>query len=328
MKFGLFLNTYYEDESEFEVTDLIEQANVAEAVGFDTISIGERHVHADGVVEPLTALAAIAARTTEVDLATMAALPGIHHPIHLAEKVATIDRLAGGRMRFGTALGYRERELAPFDLDLADRVPAFLEALAVIKRLWSEPTVTHDGSRWQFENVCVQPGPIGEMPVWIGAHADIAIKRAAYRGDGWIASGSSDTSDLERQIGVYEDALAEFGKERSEHTVVLMRDCFVGPDRDAAFESIRPYVRRLYDLYERWGQTYLDEMDGELTDEKLAEKFVLGSPEACIDRLRTYEELGVDQVVVRVQFPGQPQDTTLQCLERVGNEIIPAFTTQ
>ena len=326
MKFGVFLNQYYTPEGEFEVTDLYEQAELMEDVGFDLASIGERHVHAEGTAEPLTTLAGLAARTERLELATLALLPALYNPIRLAEQLAMIDRLSDGRMVFGAAIGYRERELEPFGVSMDERVPKFIESLSVIKRLLTQESVTHDGDAWSFDDVFVSPRPAGDLPVWIGGHADIAIKRAAYRGDAWIASASSTTEDLERQIGVYEDALDEFGMDRSENQVVLMRDCYVDEDLETARDRIEPYLLKLYQMYARWGQTYMDEHEVEVDYDELEEKFVLGSPPDCIEQLRTYEDLGVDQIYLRCQFPGQPHDVTLETLERFGEEVLPEFS--
>ena len=323
MKFGVFLNQYYTPDGEFELSHLFEQAELLEQHGFDGAALGERHVHREGFVEPVTTLAALAARTETLDLASMAMLPALYNPITLAEQVATIDQLSGGRMHFGAAIGYRERELEPFGVDMDERSKAFIESLHVLKRLWSEESVTHDGEHWSFDDVFVSPRPSNELPVWIGGHADIAIKRAAYRGNGWIASASSTTEDLEHQIGVYEDSLEEFDEDRDDHDVILMRDCFVADSVADARDTIEPYLLQMYEWYARWGQTYMDEHEVEVDYDELAEKFVLGTPEECLEKLRTYEELGVDHVVFRVQFPGQPQETTLECLERIGEEIIP-----
>ena len=324
MKFGVFLNQYYTEDSEFGVGNLYEQVELMEDVGFDSATLGERHIHEEGFVEPITALAAIAARTERLELGTAAMLPALYNPLHLAEQVAMIDEISGGRAAFGAALGYRERELAPFDVEMDERVGKFLESITLLKRLWSESSVTHDGDYWSFDDVFLSPRP-DEVPVWIGGHADIAIKRAAYRGDAWIASASSTTSDLEEQIGVYEDALDEFGMSREENDVILMRDCYVADSVDAAREAIEPYLLNLYRLYARWGQTYMDENEVEVDYDELDEKFVIGTPEDCIEQLRTYEDLGVDHVLIRCQFPGQPQESAMTCLERFGEEVIPVF---
>jgi alkanesulfonate monooxygenase SsuD/methylene tetrahydromethanopterin reductase-like flavin-dependent oxidoreductase (luciferase family) len=251
-------------------------------------------------------------------------LPALYDPIHLAETIATIDHLSGGRATFGAALGYREREFAAFGVEMDERVGRFLESIELLKRFWSGETVTHDGDFWSYDDAFVSPPP-DDVPVWIGGHADVAIKRAAYRGDAWIASASSTTADLREQIGVYEDALDEFGMDRADNDVVLMRDCFVADSVEEARETIEPYLLNLYKLYARWGQTYMDEHEVEVDYDELAEKFVIGSPEDCIDQLREYEDLGVDHVLIRCQFPGQPQESTLACLEQFGDEVIPAF---
>jgi alkanesulfonate monooxygenase SsuD/methylene tetrahydromethanopterin reductase-like flavin-dependent oxidoreductase (luciferase family) len=198
----------------------------------------------------------------------------------------------------------------------------FVETLHLLKRLWSEEEVTHHGDFWDLDEACISPRP-ENLGLWIGGHADIAIKRAAYRSDGWIASASSTPEDLAHQIGVYEDALEEFEKPRGENEVVLMRDCYVADTVEEAREAVEPHLLTLYEWYARWGQTYMDEHEVEVDWDDLEEKFVMGPPETVAEDLRAYEDLGVDHFVLRVQFPGQSQASTLRCLERLGDEVIP-----
>lgn len=326
MKFGVFQNQYYTPDSAFEVTDLFEQAELMEDVGFDSVALGERHLHEEGFVEPITALAGIAARTSSLELTTTAMLPALYHPLHLAEQVAMLDRIADGRVTFGGALGYRDRELEPFGVPKDDRGKAFIKYFEVLKRLWRGERVTDSCPQWSLDDVYISPTPTDDyMHTWIGGHADVAIKRAAYRGDGWIASASSTPADLEEQIGVYEDSLDEFDEDRADNDVVLMRDCYVADSTAEARAAIEPHLLTLYKLYARWGQTYLDEHEVEVDYDELEEKFVIGTPEDCIESLRMYEEMGVDHVVLRCQFPGQSQESTLRCLERLGDDVIPAF---
>jgi len=324
MDFGIFLNQYHTDEGDFEAHDLLEQAELIEEVGFDSVTVGERHVHEEGFVEPLTSLAAIAVRTETLELGTAAMLPGLYNPLHIAETIATIDELSGGRASFGAALGYRDREIEAFGVDMDERAPRLNESLTLLRRFWSGETVTHDGDFWSYDEAFVSPAP-EEIPIWVGGHADIAIKRAAYRGNAWIASASSTTDDLREQIGFYEDALDEFDRDREDNDVILMRDCFVADAVEEAREKIAPYLLNLYELYARWGQTYMDEHEVEVDYDELVEKVVLGSPADCVEQLETYEDIGVDLILLRCQFPGQPQETTLTCLERLGDEVIPEF---
>ena len=323
MKFGLFANQYYTAGDDFAATDLYDQAELMEELGFDSFSLGERHVHEAGVAEPITTLAGVAARTETLELATAAMLPALYHPIHLAEQVAMLDRLSGGRFSFGAVLGYRERELEPFGVSMESRGKAFMESLEIFKRLLAEDHVSHDSERYSLDEVCISPRPEGDLPIWLGGHADIAIKRAAYRGDGWIASASSTTADLEAQIEVYEESLDEFGMDREDNEVVLMRDCYVADSFEEARETVEPHLLELYRMYAEWGQTYMDENEVSVDYDELDEKFVIGTSEECREQLYEYDDLGVDHVLLRCQFPGQSQASTLRCLERVGDELIP-----
>ena len=324
MKFGAFLNQYYHPDGDFTIESLIEQAERMEAVGFDSATLGERHVHREGFVEPLTGLAAIAART-DLDIGTAAMLPALYDPLHLAEQVAMLDELTEGTMHFGAAIGYRERELEAFGVDMEDRVPRFMESLHLLKKLWrAEGSINHHGDFYDYDDVFISPQP-ASLPVWIGGHADIAIKRAAYRGDGWIASASSTPDDLREQIGTYEAALDEFGMDRADNDVILMRDCYVAESESAAREAVEPYLLNLYEWYERWGQTYMAEHDVGVDWSALEEKFIIGTPEDAIEELTTYEEMGVDHVLFRWQFPGQSQESALSCIDRLGESVIPHF---
>jgi alkanesulfonate monooxygenase SsuD/methylene tetrahydromethanopterin reductase-like flavin-dependent oxidoreductase (luciferase family) len=322
MKFGAFLNQYYYPDSGFGVEDIIEQAELMDELGFDSATLGERHIHEEGFVEPITGLAAIAART-DLDIGTAAMLPALYDPLHLAEQVAMLDELASGRMHFGAVIGYRERELSAFGVEMDERVERFIEAFRVLTELWNaDDPVTHHGEYFDYDDVFISPQP-SEMPIWIGGHADIAIKRAAYRGDGWIASASSTPADLREQIATYEAAIDEFDQRREDNDVILMRDCFIAESEEAAREAVEPYLLNLYEWYERWGQTYLAEHDVGVDWETLSEKFIIGTPETAIEAFEMYDEMGVDHLLLRWQFPGQPQAPTMDCIERLGETVLP-----
>ncbi len=320
---GVFLNQYHEPGGECPPAETFEQVSLLESAGFDSVTVGERHLHEEGFIEPITLLAAIAGRTETLELGTAALVPALHDPLRLAEQLAEIDRLSDGRVRFGGALGYRPAELAAFGVEADERVGRFIEAIGLLDTFWEGDHVTHDGDHFTYDDAFVRPAP-GSIPIWIGGHADIAIKRAAYRGSGWIASASSPIEELEAQISVYEDALDEFDKDRSSNDVILMRDCFVGETSDQARETIEPHLTRLYEWYARWNQTYMDENDVAVDYDDLKAKFIVGTPTDCIESLEAYDALGVDHVILRVQFPGQPHEPTMDCLQRIGSEVLPA----
>lgn len=326
MEFGAFLNQYYFPDADHGLAEILAQADRLADVGFDSATLGERHVHEEGVVEPITGLTALATRT-DLTVGSSAILPALYDPLRLAEQAAMIDELATGRFHVGTAIGYRERELAAFDVEMDERVGRFVEAMHLLDRFWTEDgPVTHHGEYYDYEDVFVSPRPEPDLPVWIGGHADVAIERAAYRGDGWIASASSTPEDLRRQIEVYEDALAEFGKDRARNDVILMRDCYVAESETAAREAVESHLLDLYEWYDRWGQTYMAERDVGVDWDALAKKFVIGTPEDAVEDFETYEAMGVDHVLLRFQFPGQSQASAIECIERLGDEVLPEFT--
>ena len=112
----------------------------------------------------------------------------LHNPIELAEVGAFMDVMTGGKFLLGVGLGYRPEEYEMYRVPMSERVSRFDEGVEVIKRLWSEDKVTHQGRHWQFTNATIRPRPLQQPrpPIIIGAQVEAAIKRAATIGDGWL----------------------------------------------------------------------------------------------------------------------------------------------
>ena len=176
-----------------ETAPLLTMAERAEGAGFDSVWIGDS-LTARPRHEPLTLLAAVAARTRRVRLGTGVLLPALRNPVVLAHVVGTLDRVAEGRVILGVGIAADapaiRREFAAAGVPWDRRVGRFLETLAICRALWSRDHVSFSGKHFTLEDVTMEPKPhrAGGPPIWIGGSGPTALREAANF-DAWFPTG-------------------------------------------------------------------------------------------------------------------------------------------
>jgi len=323
MEFGIYVNQYQDHRSSESVNDVLDQVEHIESLGYDVAALGERHFYEEGFFEPLTLLSALAERTETIQLMSNVFLLPIYHPVHMAEYMASIDNLADGRTVFGVSLGYRESELTNFGIKMADRVPRFLESISIIKRLLAGERFDHEGDRFELNDVFIKPEPVQSPrpPILGGGSATVAIKRAAFRCDGFSAANTTP-AELEADIKTYYNALNEAEKAVAEGEVTILLDGFVGESTEDAKRALTPYVVDHMTNSHRWSNP---EFGGRLSWDDVSADLVYGSVDDVVADLRIYEKMDVDRVLFRTQFPGMDEEDALDSLERFATGVIPKF---
>jgi probable F420-dependent oxidoreductase len=183
-----------------------------EDCGFDSLWLSER-ITGD-CPDPLIGLAVAAGRTKKLKLGTsVQVLPG-RNPVLVAKEWASLDRLSNGRTLPAFGLGVADpREQQAFGVARGERAKWFDEALPLIRRLWTEESVDHDGERFHYEAVSVRPKPLQQPPdVWLGGLAPSELRRIGRLGDGWLPSFCTP-ADIERSRPVVQAAAADAGRE-------------------------------------------------------------------------------------------------------------------
>ncbi|WP_227354886.1 LLM class flavin-dependent oxidoreductase [Haladaptatus salinisoli] len=323
MEFGIYLNQYGDERHPFAFEDAFEQAALMEELGYDTAAVGERHFYEEGFYEPLTFLSALGARTDDLDLMANILILPVYHPIHLAERITALDHLIDGRTRWGVSLGYRESELRNFGVEMDDRVPRFLESIDIVKRLLEGERFSHDGAYFRFDDAFVRPRPVQKPRprLWGGGSSPVAIKRAAYRCDGFTAAVTVPETladDIER----YREAVAEAGKDPDDASVTIMVDGYVGESTDAAREALEPYMFDLHEKYIKWGNP---EFRRRPTWEDVEAQVLVGTADEVAEKVARYRDIGVDHLIFRTQFPGMEQSAALESIRRFGEDVMPQF---
>jgi probable F420-dependent oxidoreductase len=188
-----------------------ELVDALEHNGFDSIWCSER---ATGPTpDPLVALAFAAGRTQKLKLGTsVQVLPG-RNPVLLAKQWASLDRLSGGRALPAFGLGVVDpTEQQAFGVTREERAPLFDEVLPLLRRLWSEDTVDHDGPRYHYVGMSIGTLPIRQpLDVWLGGRAPAELRRVGRLGDGWLPSFCTPAVVSEGRV-IVEKAAAEAGR--------------------------------------------------------------------------------------------------------------------
>ena len=185
-------------------------AEAIERHGFDSLWLSERI--SGPAPDPLLGLTFAAARTSRIKLGTsVQVLPG-RSPARVAKAWATLDVLSGGRALPAFGLGIAQPvEQQAFGVERAERAPIFDEALPLIRRLWAEDAVDHDGAHFHYSGMTVLPKPTKRLDVWLGGKAPSELRRVGKLADGWLASFSSP-EDCKAGRDAIEQAAAAAGR--------------------------------------------------------------------------------------------------------------------
>lgn len=175
-----------------EPSALVEQARLAENLGFDSVWAGDSPVTRHRA-DPLMLLSAVAAMTERVTLGTAVLLPALRHPILLAHQLATLDRIADGRLIAGMGAGFphpnTEAQFDALGIAFKRRVSRTEESIDVMRRLWAGGgAVSYQGAHFDFQDVVLEPKPaqVGGPPIWLAGSGASALRRVGRLADGWL----------------------------------------------------------------------------------------------------------------------------------------------
>lgn len=331
MKLGVYINAQHPQSADPGrcMAETIEQVRLIRQVGFDSIWSGEHHV-TDGYhyFPLLPMLQRLAAEAEGMEIGTNIVLLPLHNPMEMAEIGAFLDVITGGRFNLGVGLGYRPEEFAMFGVPIKERVSRLTEGIEIIKRLWTEDKVTHQGRHWQFERMTIRPQPAKKPrpPIMVAAHVDAAVERAGRIADGWCIVPTPRMDEVNAHAAIFAKSRADAGLPKSEH-IVRLYEVACAPDEETALRRAAPFLLAKYAAYASWGLPglkFAKEDAPEIQLKKLAaDRFGVGSPEQVVAALMDQYKAGVTHVTMRLGWPGMKQDDILAGIELVGSKVLP-----
>ena len=332
MQFGLAIRGQYSKNQNISACfeELITECKHAEMLGFDSITKTSHYSTAPfQAFQQFPLLARLSAETNKVRLNAGIILLSLHKPLDIAEQLATIDIMSKGRVICGVGLGYREVEFAAFGAEIKKRSKLFEENLIAVRRLWTENTVSMRGSQFELKEASCSPKPLQlpHPPIWVGANAEPAIRRAAKLGDCWYINPHNKISTIKKQVEIYKKALDKVGKPFPDE-FPMRREVFVAETREKALRYAGPYLKQKYDAYQKWGQgNQMPKTDGDLAaafDELAGDRFIIGSPEEVTDQIvNLNREIGTNHLIMSINWADMPHSLTMETMEILGERVFP-----
>jgi alkanesulfonate monooxygenase SsuD/methylene tetrahydromethanopterin reductase-like flavin-dependent oxidoreductase (luciferase family) len=319
MKVGLFINTQF--PAGFSVADripeMVDQVRAAREAGFASLWFPHHWLtHPMQMLQITPLMGYVAAHAQGMTIGpNILILPPLN-PMHVAEEAATLDVLTGGNYVLGVGLGYREPEFEAFRIPLAERALRFSEAIALIRRLWTEERVSHKGRFYTVNDAGIGVKPVrpGGPPIYIAAQAEVSVRRAARIGDAWLIVNSSGLGKILPLMQTYRAALTEYGRAPIEFPITA--ECYVGDRHATAHEECRGPLEFKYAAYAAWG---LEDRGSGSFEDFARDRFIIGDTASVKEEIARYRELlGVNHFIMRCQWPGLPQQQVLGSIRRLG----------
>lgn len=311
--FGVLLPTrgvlVYAGSSGPRVEMTWQMAETAERAGYDSVWIGDS-ITSKPRMEPLTAMAAVAARTNRVKIGTAVLLNALRHPVHLAHSAATIDNISDGRTILGLGAGRSNNQMfvdehAAVGVPIMERAARMEEGIRVMRQLWTGEAVTNDGEFYPLNDVTLEPRPVQpSIPLWISSNwVRRGLARVAELGDAWITNVPS-VEQFDRCWDRIEQCAGEFGRDPSEIGRCLYISVNLKDDTDAALAEGDSFMQAYYSVpYDIISKQLL---------------CVFGPPEQCVDAIKAYQASGADYFIVRFASPDQ-----MGQMARFTEEVLP-----
>ncbi len=271
--------------------------------------MGDHHLTSDHYVQVLPAISSLTSVSGTMQLLPLFLLP-FYNPILLAEQLATLDVISGGRISVINGLGYDPAAFAAFGTRQRARVSRFVETFEVMRLLFENDGVTYKGRHYPINApISLNPKPLSQpLPMWIAAGAEPAIQRAAKMGDGWAIVPGWTPELVKKGIQFYLDSLKECSRDSQDMDIVLRRDTHLAPTSEAGH---------------REAQTLFENGYRGFTAQEVERSLVIGSPEEGIEYLADMERAGVTEVLFRCALDEREQ--ALQTIRVLGEDVIPHF---
>ncbi len=351
--------------------ECVEQSVYAEKMGFDTVWAVEhtaltQYAHMSA---PETFLAYLAGRTTTLGIGhgVVCLPPGMNHPVKVAERIATLDILSGGRVHFGMGKGGTQQEAGTFGYDLNELQPMIDEAMYLIPKIFVNEEIEHDGKYIKIPRRPIHPKPMQQPhpPLYYACTREATLQLAGSRGIGALVLGFSGPDEIARKNAIYREHFRnrkpedQVGFRPTEHLAALCA-ATVLEDREKArrigLRGQRFFAEAIAHWYQGGPKPTVDEsltaddhaevlargkeaVITYLSDEKITAgdehtsnysvaQDAYGNPDDCIRYCTRLQEAGADEILFMFQMGGIPHEAIMETIRNIGEKVIPYFREQ
>jgi len=355
VEFGLFhIVPWHESLSQEQaIRDALEQIELADQLGLNEVWLGEHRFSRHGLLSGMFSfLGQVAARTKHVRIGTAVIVLPLHNPILVAEEVAMLDILSGGRINFGIGSGYQRQEFDGLGVDIDESRDRFAEAVEVITKAWTEETLTFHGKFTNVDDLWVLPKPLQKPypPLYQAVSTSPAsIDFAAKHNIQVIVGGPTDILGQAPQvIEAWRAKMDEYGHPHAHMNPPMSKAIYVAPTMEEAesdpvgLDDFSSRVLRsvgstgniigmptdkdgnLPKGYEAWAGRQGDR-DRRDDPGHAGLPPLRGTPEVVIQRLKETQDRGINHIFGAFGFPSLPQEKVLRSIELFATQVMPHF---
>lgn len=308
-----------------EIYDTVKRiALEAEHLGFDSFHVMDHVMQIPGINSPTdpilegwSTIAALASSTEKIRLGTMVTCNTFRSPALLAKIAATVDNVSRGRLIMGMGAGWYREELGAYgyqDQLPGERFERLEESLQVMKLMWTQKKANFSGKYYKVEDAVCNPPPTQEPhpPIVVGGDGEkITLRIAAQHADGCNVFGGADLGRVKRKLSALKQHCKLLGRDYDRIWKTGLGRVIIAKNKTDLKEKINAYVPR----EPTTGAT------GVTTFENRLQRFIVGDPETCVEKIREIFDEGLDYLVVNMPDSDDPKT-----LELFGEKVLPAFS--
>ncbi len=317
--------------------DMLDQAVLADQLGFDAVSITEHHLmNCLMMPAPLQFAVKIAAMTKRIQIMTSIVVLPLHDMRVYAGEVVCADIFTDGRLLLGVGRGAFEYEMERFGVPMAETQARFNESLDVLQALLSEEEVSWDGEYYKFEPLTIMPRPVrkGGPPMMMAVMNPEGIYHCTKRGFHIQTTPLSGNHQLLLdQVSAFNRAKDEMGAKVGEVTLTLSRVAHMASnpaEKQRKVEAAHHYYGRFDNVFTGPGIVeggMVKPLPCKTPIEDLGASLLIGTPQEMIDKLAPYAELGIDRVILNPNF-GLDANDTLDAIAAFAEDVMPHFASK
>lgn len=339
MDFSIQLSADYPDKTyggDRVYADMLEQAILADRLGYDAVGLTEHHLlNCLMMPAPLQFAVQIAAHTKRLKILTSIVVLPIHEMRTYAGEVVVADILTQGRLILGVGRGAFRYEIERLGIPMEETQERFNESLDVLQALLDREEVSWDGKYYKFDPLTIMPRPMtpGGPQMMMAVMNPEGIYHCAKRGFHIQTTPLAGNHQmLLDQVGGFRRAKDEMGAAGEHLTLSLSRVAYVAKDyraRRKKLEEAHSYYGRFDNVFTGPGivdHGMIRQLPRKQTIDELDESLLIGTPQELVDKLAPYAELGIDRLLLNVNF-GSAQSETLDCLQCFAEEVMPHFAS-
>ncbi len=345
MQFGLmYLFSEYGNVPQAQVfSEFLEEIELAEELGFDSIWLPEHHFSIYGILgDTLTLAAAISQRTKRIKIGTSVVLLPLQHPVRVAEQAALVDMLSNGRLLLGLGRAYQPKEFAGFGMDPEESRDRFNEGLEMLLGTFTKEKFNYEGKFWSCNDVTLFPKPVQQPypPIYMAAVSPPSYQLAAEKGLSILRAPRFTSIDtVEEQWDLYSELMRTAGHDPMAFDQPLLMQTYVAEDDATAkaeaeehamwyhdlFQKVLPGapdqpVRPGYEVYDTIRQAHARVGYDDLANWGSA----FGDPDTVAQRVLTYARKGgTNHWMAEMRFGGLSHDQTMRSMRLFAEEVMP-----